>query len=48
MFGGKKTGFKAVADVGFGKRKNDGRRLQGSGKSFVVRENRSRVGGAGD
>lgn len=48
MFGGKKTGIEAVADVGFGKRKNDGRRLQGFGKSFVVRENRGRVGGAGD
>lgn len=34
MFGGKKTGVEAVADVGFGKRKNYGRRLQGFGKKF--------------
>lgn len=36
MFGGKKTGVEAVADVGFGKRKNYGRRLQGFGKSFLL------------
>lgn len=35
MFGGKKTGVEAVADVGFVKRKNSGRRLQGFGKSFL-------------
>lgn len=36
MFGGKKTGVEAVADVGFGKRKNYGRRLQGFGKRFLL------------